>query len=942
VKKVAPKKQPAKAATKTDPLAFTSAKAKVAQKDSAKEQWEIMRSMDVADKDLEHFADPHYWLGYFPPLAMQDVSKLGCKVDWRRSMVTTPVNPFYDSFVRWQFLKLKEKDLVRFGKRFTIWSPADNQSCMGHDRSVGENVAVQEYTLIKLEVAEPYPEVLSSLAKEGRKVYFAAATLRPETMYGQTNCWVLPDGKYGAFEINDTEVFIVSHRAGRNLAFQENSREWGKEKCLLDVTGQQLIGTLLRAPLREGEESLIYTLPMLTIDMEKGTAVVTCVPSDAPADWRTLQDLRDDEKQQAKYNVKKEWIPEDLIEIIDVPEYGTRTAEKLCNDMKIKDQHDEHKLNEAKDICYKHGFNFGTMLVGEFKGMAVKDAKPLVLQKLLDNNQAVKYAEPNGRVVSRSGDEGVAALVDQWFIPYGEPEWRALCDKALENMRCYGNDTETYNEFVAALNWLNNAWPCSRTYGLGTSFPWAPEFLVCSLSDSTLYMAYYTVAHLLHEGSLDGSTRGKANVSAQQMTPAVWDYIFCLSDDVPTDCDIAKESLELMRREFSYWYPCDCRVSGKDLIKNHLTFSLYNHTAIFPEKHWPKGVRCNGFLNLNGEKMAKSTGNFITLADAITKYSSDVTRLTLAISGDSLKVADFTDLNAFSSIDRLRKLIDVITEQSHHKVTGTETQTYADKVFLNEIAKAMNTGAKNYENANFRKVFSSGATRLWSAFDRYLLSSPEDSRNGGLLRTWCESLLILYSPVCCYTTYHLWKNVLGNETPIYDAKWPSFAEVDVSLLLATKWTDELLGLVRHKLTLDLKGKLTSDVSKVKIFLSREHPEDVVVVFRTLLEVYKKHDNVMPDLGVINKALCQQKMFSGKAGKKKLGLHMKTIKGVSERVLEEGESALSLDPQFDEAETLSSQLVYFQNALDVAGKLFICVCFYYCFRTPHRRRHETGH
>lgn len=31
------------------------------------------------------------------------------------------------------------------------------------------------------------------------RVFLLAATLRPETMYGQTNCWVLPDGLYGAF-----------------------------------------------------------------------------------------------------------------------------------------------------------------------------------------------------------------------------------------------------------------------------------------------------------------------------------------------------------------------------------------------------------------------------------------------------------------------------------------------------------------------------------------------------------------------------------------------------------------------------------------------------------------------------------------------------------------------------------------------------------------------
>lgn len=35
---------------------------------------------------------------------------------------------------------------------------------------------------------------------EGRKVYLIAATLRPETMYGQTCCYLLPEGEYSAIE----------------------------------------------------------------------------------------------------------------------------------------------------------------------------------------------------------------------------------------------------------------------------------------------------------------------------------------------------------------------------------------------------------------------------------------------------------------------------------------------------------------------------------------------------------------------------------------------------------------------------------------------------------------------------------------------------------------------------------------------------------------------
>lgn len=39
------------------------------------------------------------------------------QVDWRRSFITTDVNPYYDSFVRWQFLTLKERNKIKFGKR---------------------------------------------------------------------------------------------------------------------------------------------------------------------------------------------------------------------------------------------------------------------------------------------------------------------------------------------------------------------------------------------------------------------------------------------------------------------------------------------------------------------------------------------------------------------------------------------------------------------------------------------------------------------------------------------------------------------------------------------------------------------------------------------------------------------------------------------------------
>nr|GEX52084.1 leucine--tRNA ligase, cytoplasmic-like [Tanacetum cinerariifolium] len=143
--------------------------------------------------------------------------------------------------------KLKEYEKIEKAFRYTIYSPLDGQPCADHDRASGEGVVPQEYTLIKMEVVPPFTDKFVVL--QGKKVYLDAATLRPETMYGQTNAWVLPDGKYGAFEINEWEVFVMTECAARNLSYQHLSRVPKKLTCLVELTGQDLIGPPLRSPL---------------------------------------------------------------------------------------------------------------------------------------------------------------------------------------------------------------------------------------------------------------------------------------------------------------------------------------------------------------------------------------------------------------------------------------------------------------------------------------------------------------------------------------------------------------------------------------------------------------------------------------------------------------------------------------------------------------------
>nr|CAD1838835.1 unnamed protein product [Ananas comosus var. bracteatus] len=727
--------------SKTEPDKFKSKRSKAAAKSSGdKSQWEIMRSFGLPDEEIAKFQDPYHWLTYFPPLAKEDLKAFGLGCDWRRSFITTDMNPFYDSFVRWQMNKLKNMGKIVKDTRYTIYSPLDGQPCADHDRASGEGVLPQEYVLIKMEIIPPFPQKLKVL--EGKKVYLAAATLRPETMYGQTNCWVLPDGKYGAFEINEADVFILTERAALNLSYQNLSKIPEKPTCLLELSGYDLIGLPLKSPLAFNE--VIYSLPMLTILTDKGTGIVTSVPSDSPDDYRALQDLKSKPDFRKKYKVNDE--------------IRDKSAEKVCNDLKIKSQNDKEKLAEAKRLTYLKGFTDGTMLVGEFKGKKVQEAKPLIKSKLLEAGLAVLYSEPEKKVISRSGMNVL---------------WPSRTSGTLP------------------------MWACSRSFGLGTRIPWDEQFLVESLSDSTLYMAYYTIAHILQNGNMYGSDN--SSIKPEQMTDEVWDYVFCGGPE--PKAEIPTSLLRKMKQEFEYWYPFDLRVSGKDLIQNHLTFCIYNHTALLPKKHWPPGFRCNGHLMLNSEKMSKSTGNFRTLRQAIEEFSSDATRFSLADAGDGMDDANFVFETANAAILRLTKELTWMEEvlAAENSLREGPPSTYADKVFANEINYAVVLSEKHFNAFMFREALKTGFYDLQAARDEYRFSCGAGGMNRDLLFRFMDVQTRLIAPICPHYAEHVWKNLLKKQGFVIKAGWPEAEAPDLTLRIANKYLHDSIVLMRKLL-----------------------------------------------------------------------------------------------------------------------------------------------
>jgi leucyl-tRNA synthetase len=110
--------------------------------------------------------------------------------------------------------KLYAQEKIKFGERYTIYSPKDGQPCMDHDRSDGEALGPQEYTGIKMQVVQWSKAVQAVVGDKlkGKRVYLVAATLRPETMYVPFTSPILRSTHAPISKVRPNELFR-RHRA---------------------------------------------------------------------------------------------------------------------------------------------------------------------------------------------------------------------------------------------------------------------------------------------------------------------------------------------------------------------------------------------------------------------------------------------------------------------------------------------------------------------------------------------------------------------------------------------------------------------------------------------------------------------------------------------------------------------------------------------------------
>lgn len=713
-------------------------------------QLDILRQMGLTESEIPRFADIQYWTNFFPAEARKDLQRLGVAVDWRRSFITTELNPRYDAFVRWQFTRLEAAGYLRQGSFPVVWDPVQKTPVGDHDRSEGEGETPQEFTLMKFPLVDEPDTML------------VAATLRPETAFGQTNLWVDPQLTYLRVRV-DEEIWIISRECAEKLTLQDHTVE-----PLGQVTGLELLGRMGLAPIVERP---IPVLPAPFCDPGKGTGIVTSVPSDAPDDWMGLVDLREPEALRPEWGLTMQDLAAiEPIAIIDSGELGTLPAVTVCEQMGVTTATQREQLEAAKHKVYLHGFEEGVMLesCGWVSGLPVAEARLKVKERLLDEGRGALLYELTGKVISRwLNDCAVKIVVDQWFLAYGDEAWTDRTREALAQLTLYPHKVRS--QFDHVLGWLRD-WACTREKGIGTRLPVDEKWLIESLSDSTIYMAYYTLArHLEHDRS----------IPVTALTTAFFDHVLLGQGEigaVASGLGLDPGLLEELRTQFQYFYPYDLRVSGKDLIQNHLAFSLYNHVALFPPEHWPRGFGLNGWILVDGQKMSKSAGNFHTLRQLLERYSADVVRATLTNAGEGLDDPnwdpDFADIIG-------GKLAAWRAFAQEYWNEGRTTEHPVDAWFASQLHRTRLEVITAYDQMHFKSAFKLAFFELPRHY-RYYLRRCEGVPRRDLVNQYIETVTLSICPVVPHLAEDIYEGMYGGEGFASTARLP---EPDHSLIV---------------------------------------------------------------------------------------------------------------------------------------------------------------
>ncbi len=753
----------------------------------------------VDERYIKKLVDPNEVVNYFANVYVEDYwKKFGFLIDYSRIMST--ISEGYKKFITWQFLKLKEKNLLIKKPHFAPFCPNCGPVAVDKsetDISKGGNAEILEFTVIKF------------ILSDG--VILPAATLRPETIFGVTNMWINPSVEYIKAKI-DNEIWILSKQAFSKLKHQINNVEKTDEI----ISGKDLIGKTCKIPLINRE------IPLLSgpfADPNVATGIVMSVPAHAPYDWIALKESG--EKIEP-------------ITIIDVKGYDSNPAKQECEKLSITSQNETEKLDLATEEVYKNEFHKGYLneKCGEYAGIKISDIKDEVKNKLIDNNHAKIMREFSDEVICRCQTPVlIKQIPDQWFIKYSDINLTEQTKKHSATMNIYPQDYKY--ELPKVLDWFDDRACIRQGSWLGTEFPFKKGWIIEPISDSTLYPLYYIVSKYVNEEKIKSS----------EMSEQFFDYIF-LDKGKPQN-----QIWDEIKKDFNYWYPVDINLGGKEHKTVHFPVFIMNHVAIIPKDKKPRGIFVHWWVTQKGkEKISKSKGGAEHINEAATKYGVDAMRLYYAHVGSPFVDIEWDKEAVIKYKNRLANIFKQIKSFKNYKNKKNEN---LDKWLTSSLQRIIKKTFNAFENFDLRVATNEIFFEMQKIISWYI---KRRGSNKEILDNFVKNWLLLMAPITPHLSEELWRDY-NKSGFISNELYPQFNENKISE------KDEIGEYLLQEVTEDISEILKITRIKPKKIFIYTSPYWKKEIFRIAISLTSENK---PEMNIFMKKIMSNSSFKSNA------------------------------------------------------------------------------
>ena len=809
-----------------------------------------------APEKVDKLTEPMDVVNFFNDVYQNDYWKrFGFLADWRR--FTCTLYPDYGKFIEWQFTKLKENDLLIQKPYYAPFCPECGPVAVDPsetDISKGGLAETQEYTLLKFWCEE-------------KKFFLVAATLRPETVYGQVCFWARPDIDYSIVE-KDGETWVVAPQAAEKLQLQ-----FDNVKITGSIPGKELIGLMCRAPMLH---KLIPVFPADFVDPNIGTGLVTSVPSDAPSDWDALEAVKRNPDLVNIYRIPQEVIDAvEPISIISIKGYGDFPAKDVIDKMKIAEIKDPEKfkeaMEEAKKIVYKDGYHMGKMkdICGEFAGMRVEEAKDKMKDAMIATGEAELFRDLTLEVVCRCGRTvHIKRIDDQWFINYADQKLTEGTQANARKMTIY--PPEYYDNVQGVLDWYRERACVRLGKWLGTKFPFDSKWTIEAISDSTLYPVYYTISLYANSGQ----------IRTEQMKPCFFDYVILEQGDinaVSKETGISTELLDKIKADVHYWYPLDINLGGKEHMTVHFPVFLLNHRAILPDDMQPKGILVNWYVTgKNKDKISKSKGGAQPIPGAVATYGADAMRLYYAHVASMYVDVEWDEDLVFSYKQKLEKIMStveaLVSEESDVPAGAIDSWLMSRfSTHLNEIRTAM----EKYDLRSMATVVYYDMANDMRWYERRGGKNKETLTKA--LRIWINAMM----PVTPHTAEELWE-IAGFDGLVSEAQLPEADAVSPAAEYGEVFLQDVISDVN-----EIKKLAKGDIRKAVIYTS---PAWKIGIVKDAIAMAREGKLTPPDL--IKKCMANEDLK--KMGKDVSNFASKTAVDLKRANIDDKEAIIGMD------------------------------------------------